>query len=462
VKYFSYQTRMLKRLLSGASFMVWILPGGGKTIPILRWIYELKARGDKPKVLLISTELIIWNVWPDEITRFQRFRALRYFICHKHRLEKTVDHIYADDFDIIAMTPDTLVNMLEYYPDAFRQFNKLVVDECTKFKNPVKKKRQKTNRFWALRDILKKNPQIDQRICMTGTPQPNGELQLFSQFWIVGKEKMWGGNSYYADFLNLYFFKPQYSFKDKLLPGAAEKIDNIIAPWIFQPRADEYRKMPPLLEYIWHVTLPPAAAKLHKEMLKYKAIRIQGKGILADNSAVAQNKCVQIASGVVYRWDDPNNPAAGKEPLFVHNQKDLMLQDIVEDAGGANVLILYNYVHEYDRIKQEYPDSMDISKDKGAIQAWNRRQILIATAHPASMAHGLNLQEGGNILIFFSPPDDLELVEQVKKRLHRGMITEPVYVNYIIARKTKDERRMALLDEKSALQKHRMAQHEGR
>jgi hypothetical protein len=310
--------------------------------------------------------------------------------------------------------------------------------------------------------MLKKFDNIDQRITMTGTPQPNGELQLFSQLWIAGKEKVFGGNSFYADFRDIYFYKPEYSFKHRLLPGAEEKIDELIAPWIFQPRQSEYAEMPPIIEYLWHVDLPPKILKMHKDMLKNKTIKVKGKDILAANAAVATNKCLQISSGIVYRYEDPSDPSRGREPIRVHTVKDQALLELREAAGAANVLILYNYVHEYERIVGLFPDSRDIAKDKGAIQAWNRGELKEATAHPASMAHGLNLQKGGNILIFFSPNQDLELVEQVKKRLHRGSITEPVYVYYLVARGTRDEDALELVDKKSTQQKRRMIRHEGR
>ena len=455
MKYFSYQVRLIKRLLSGASFMVWIWPGKGKTLPVIRWIWELKNAGKKPKVFLISTELIIYNVWPDEIADYPRFKNIRYHICHGKTYDSVVDRIYDDDFDIIATTPQTMIRLWKEYPGAFEQFNKLVADESTKYKDPT------TNSYKQLHSMLKKNPQIDQRIPMTGTPQPNGELQLFSQFWIAGKDKVFGGDSFYSDFRDLYFYKPEYQFKWLLLPGAEKKIDKLIRPWIFQPKESEYRDMPPVLEYIWPVDLPAKVMKLHKKMEKSKAITVGGKDILAANAAVAQSKCLQLASGVVYRYEDPDDPSQGRDPIPVHTTKETALETLVEDVGGANVLILYNYVHEYERLLGLFPDSMDIARDRGAIQAWNTRQISVATAHPASMAHGLNLQKGGNILIFFSPNPDSELVEQVIKRLHRGSIKEPVYVYYITAKGTKDEHILGLLDKKNAAQKRRMKRHEG-
>lgn len=455
MRYYKYQVRLIKRLLSGASFMVWILPGKGKTLPVIRWLWELKNRGDQPRTLLISTELIIYNVWPDEINEYPRFRGLRYDICHGSTKDKVIDLVHEGDFDIVATTPDTFVTLYKTYPAMFQQFDKLVVDESTKFKDPTR------NRYKQIHSMLKKYPNINQRIAMTGTPQPNGELQLFSQFWIVGKEKVFGGNSFYADFQNIYFYKPEYTFKWRLLPGAEEKIDELIAPWIFQPRQSEYNEMPPIIEYLWHVDLPPKILKLHKDMLKNKAIKVKGKDILAANAAVAANKCLQISSGIVYRYDDPTNPSSGREPIRVHTVKDTAIQELHEAVGAANVLILYNYVHEYERLVELFPDSMDIAKDKGAIQAWNRGKLSVATAHPASMAHGLNLQKGGNILIFFGPNQDLELVEQVKKRLHRGSIKEPVYVYHLIARGTRDEDALELVDKKSIQQQRRMARHEG-
>jgi hypothetical protein len=448
---------MLRKLLRGESFYAWILPGGGKTIPVLQWLTRLKEKGRRPKCLLISTELIIWNTWPDELKTFKRFKILRYDICHKHRKNKVIDLVYDDEFDIVAMTPGTFANLEREYPSMFSQFKQIVIDELTKFKDPT------TNAFWGMRRMLKKNLQIEQVIGLGGTPQPNGERQLFSQFWIVSRGQCWQGDSYYDDFLYNYFRQhPKKKYQWDLLPGCSEYIDKLIAPWVFQPKASEYREMPPIIEYVYHLDVPDSVMKQYRRMAKKRVATFGGQTVISDDPATTYNKCRQIASGVVYKWDHPTDKSRGKTPIFVHNRREKLLEEVVEGVGGGHVLLLYNYVHEYERIKALFPDSMDVAKDRGTIAQWNAGKLTVATAHPASMAHGLNLQIGGNILIFFSPNPDLELWWQVIKRLHRGSIVEPVFVLYLVLPGTKDENILVSLEEKKAEQAARMAAHEGR
>ncbi len=179
-------------------------------------------------------------------------------------------------------------------------------------------------------------------------------------------------------------------------------------------------------------------------MKKTKTIKIGKKTIVAANAGVASFKRLQIASGVVYKYEDPLDPGSGRIPCHIHNYKTEILEEIVDEYSNSNILVIYNYYHERDRIYKRFPKSRILNKPAD-FKAWNSNKIGIALGHPASMGHGLNLQFGGNIIVFYSLTPDLEYWEQVIKRLHRGHITEPVYVIYIIANKTYDEKALEII-----------------
>lgn len=456
MKLYGYQNRCVKRLLKKLSTMIWLKPGGGKTLIILTWLHILKVvKRERVAALIVGTELIITDTWPDEITGSQKFHHLKYDWLHGADMQYAVDKVLADDFDIMFTTPDTLVTLIETKPKLFKHFRQLIIDESTKYKGPT------SVRWKKLKSMLKKNPQISQRVCMTGTPAPNGWLQLFTQFWLVGMTKVFNTDSYY-DYRDWYFYtKPRKDYDWLMLPGADKKIARRISPYIFQPRKEEYREMPDIVEFEYKITLPEKIIKLHNAMDKKRIITIGEHEVLAANAGVATFKCAQIASGAVYKYTDPLNPAAGRYTIPLHNCKTDALEEVLDDVGQANTLVLYSYNHDRDRIIKRFPYARDISKDRNAIRDWKKGRVPMLLGHPASMAHGLNLQFGGNILVWYSTTPDAEYWEQAIKRLHRGEISEPVYVYYLISKGTKDERFMQIVRKKVADQDELMERFSG-
>ena len=189
--------------------------------------------------------------------------------------------------------------------------------------------------------------------------------------------------------------------------------------------------MPPIVETVHKVQIPKQVIALHKAMEKDRTICIKGKDILAANKGVALFKQLQICSGGVYRYTDPNDPTAGREWIYLHNKKISMLQELVEGAG-TNVLVVYVYKSSFEVLKKAFKGIRDL-RSPGTINAWKQGELSIAAGHPASMGHGLNLQTGGNVIIFYDQTPDAEIWWQSIKRLHRGDIKDPVFVHYLIA-----------------------------
>jgi len=416
--------------------MIWIKPGQGKTLIILKW---LVSRKKAPKCLLICPERIIENAWLAEVRKFKAFKRLKIVIIYGENKVSACHKIRKGDFHLAITTPDTFVNLWKTDRDVFSHFRQLVIDEATKYKNAS------GVRFKKIRFMLKAFPKIKQRICMTGSPAPNGYLQLFSMFWIVGKTAVFNGDQFERDYRNVYFRQdPHVKYVFTLMPFMRDIIDERLKKWVFQPKKSEYRKMPPLFEEEWRFDLTPKQYKLDRDMKKKKTIHVGKHTIVAANAGVASFKRLQIASGVVYKYEDPLDPGSGRVPCFIHNYKTDILEEIVDEYSGSSILVIYNYHHERDRILKRFPAGRILHKQRD-FKAWNKGDIPLALGHPASMGHGLNLQFGGNIIVFYSLTPDFEYWDQVIKRLHRGTITEPVYVIYIIANNTYDERALQII-----------------
>ena len=436
MKYYKFQTRCVKILLTGICLMMWIKPGAGKTLIILKWLISRKKA---PKCLLICPERVIDNAWMAEVRKFKAFKKLKIVIIYGENKASALHRIKKGDFHLAITTPDTFVNLWKTDRWCYGYFKQLVVDEATKYKNAS------GVRFKKIRFMLKANPQIKQRICMTGSPAPNGYLQLFSMFWIVGMTKVFNGDQFERDYRDVYFRQdPFVKYKFTLMPYMREIIDKRLKKWVFQPKKSEYRKMPPLVETEYRFDLTPAQYALDQKMKKTKTIKIGKNIITAANAGVASFKRLQIASGVVYKYEDPLDPGSGRVPCFIHNYKTDILEEIVDEYGSSNILVIYNYHHERDRILKRFPKGTILNGQRD-FKDWNSDKIKLGLGHPASMGHGLNLQFGGNIVVFYSLTPDFEYWDQVIKRLYRGAITEPVYVIYIIANNTYDERALEII-----------------
>ena len=388
----------------------------------------------KPKCLIVCPEKLFENAWLDEKRKYKVFRRLNIIKLHGPDKYKSIQTILNDRHMVVLTTPDTLALLWKSHPRLFYFFKQLVVDESTKYKNPT------GVRFKTIQKMLLKNPQIKQRICLTGTPHPNGYLQQFSQLWIVGKTEVFNGDKFNGNYRDIYFRqRPGVKYPDfKLVPELRDVIDKRIAPWVLQPNEKEYREMPPIFEHCYRFDMLKSHYRLDQKMKKTKVIKWGGQTIKAANAGVVLFKRMQIASGVVYKYEDPLDPGSGRVPVFIHNYKTDILEDIIDEHSGSNILVLYNYHHERDRILKRFQHCRLLDNDR-TIRTWNKGRIRLLAGHPASMGHGLNLQLGGSIIIWYSVPPDYEHWWQTIKRLHRGAITEPVYVLYLVANNTVDD-----------------------
>lgn len=415
---YSYQRRGIAWLRQGYSFLAAVKPGGGKTRLVSTW-FKLMPR-EKLHAIVIAPPLVIYDAWTEELDNV----SIEFGHGHKDTFEAACNAFACGKIPVLLTTPE-MFSKLENKREVLRACRQLVLDESTKYKDASSK------RFEAARRILKRYWKIEQVVAMTGTLLPKHYLQLFSQLWLVGQTSVFNTDSY-PEFRDRYFYtKPKRDYDWIFFPGMQEKLEERIAPWILQPEEHEYANMPPIIETEHLIQMPDRVKKLHRQMDRDRTITIKEQDVLAANKGVALFKCLQICSGGVYRYTDPNDPSSGREWIPIHRGKQNFIKDFVEGAG-ANVLIMYSFRSSFDILKKLFPKIKDL-RESGSIDQWKQGKLPIAAGHPGSMGHGLNLQTGGNIIVFFDMTPDAELWWQSIKRLHRGDIHEPVFVHYMIA-----------------------------
>jgi SNF2 family DNA or RNA helicase len=216
----------------------------------------------------------------------------------------------------------------------------------------------------------------------------------------------------------------------KLRPGAKEIILNKISSMCISMKTEDYLELPDRLDIVKKYELSAKAKKLYEKMERECILSFDEDTIDAVNAAALTTKLMQICSGAVYNSES--------SVTWLHNEKLEVLDQMIEEAEGENVIIFYGYRHERDRILERYSEAVDIKED-GAIQRWKEGKIKILLAHPASAGHGLNLQSGGHISIWFSLPTSLELYQQAIKRLHRQGQADVVRNYILLAKETFEE-----------------------
>ena len=351
----------------------------------------LKEKGLVNKGLIIAPLRPMRKVWPDEIKKWAEFADITYTIVHGSNKEAAL----AKDVDVYIINPEGI----QWLFDAKRkrpEFDVLIVDESTKFKN------SSTQRFKALKHFL---PSFSRRWILTGTPVPNGLLDLFGQIYILDLGRSLG--RFITHYREEYFIPSGYGgYEWKPQLDAFERIVDQISPLILQLSADEHLQMPELVFRDLTVSLPPTSRKLYDELEKDFLVQMEsGEEIIALNAAAAGTKLRQIANGALY------TDSTHWKPL--HDEKLDALEDLLEELNGHSVLIFYEYKHDYERINTRFGGVPNLSGSSGRqfdelCDRFNSGAVRVLCAHPASAGHGLNLQGSCHHIVWFGIPWNLE------------------------------------------------------
>lgn len=431
-----YQKRAIKMLLSQAAVGLFLDPGLGKTSIVLAGLKILLEKKLINHALIIAPLRVIYSVWPSEIKKWADFNGLTYSILHGPDKERNL----RTGADIYLINPEGLLWLYDVRR-ATPTFDVLVVDESTKFKDST------TRRFKLLKPHL---PTFSRRWILTGTPAPNGLIDLFGQMYILDLGRALG--RYITHFRNRYMERAGFNMYDwRPRYGAFEEIIEEIKPLILQLSAEDYLQMPELISTYKEVTLPPEAAKMYTELEDYFITQLQDDKLVAANAAVAGGKCRQIANGAVYDSDKVWHP--------IHDEKLEALEELLEELSGKPALVLYEFNHDRERILNRFGavpvlgSGTSPKQIEDIIGRFNAGEIPVLLGHPGSMGHGLNLQGACHHIIWFGITWNLEFYDQAIARVYRqGQKEARVFVHHLVAKDTLDEKVVRVLDQKDKTQ----------
>jgi len=413
--------------------------GLGKTSITLTALNNLLFDSFKVRRILVVAPLrVARNTWGAEIEKWDHLRGLRYSVAVGTETERMA--ALEREADIYIINRENVQWLISESGIPFG-FDMVVVDELSSFKN------HQTKRFKAL---MKVRPRVKRIVGLTGTPSSNGLMDLWAEFRLLDMGERLGR------FIGQYrtsYFRPdkqngQVVFSYKPLPGAEKQIYGRISDITISMKSNDHLRMPELVNSRYTVYLSEKEDSRYAELKEELVLQLPGGEVTAANAASLSGKLSQMANGAVYTDDG--------EAVPIHGRKLDALEDIIEAANGKPVLVAYWFRHDLERISarlQKLKIPYARLDTDGSIRRWNAGEIPVALIHPASAGHGLNLQGGGNTLVWFGLTWSLELYQQTVARLWRqGQTSKTVVVQHIITKGTIDERIMKALSEKDTTQ----------
>lgn len=423
-----YQHQATRFIIDHPRCAIFLGMGLGKTIITLTALAELTHnRFETTKTLIIAPKRVAQHTWPQELQKWDHLQTLRHQVLvgtpTQRRKALAADaEIYITNLENVCWLVEELDRQKQPWP-----FDTIVLDELSAFKN------HQAKRFKALKNAGLAATRI---IGLTGTPAPNSLMDIWAPFRIIDGGTRLGPNITY--YRNQYFYPAKTNghivYQYALKTGAEAAIYDAIADVTLSMKTRDYLQLPPVTYSNHPVTLSQSAQKAYQSLKKDLMLEIgPDHTIDAVNAASLMQKLQQLASGAIYTGEPGQD-----EYLTIHSDKLDALAEVVEQAAGNTILCAYWFKHERDRILQQYPHARDIRTPKD-IADWNAGKIQLALIHPASAGHGLNLQTGGHLMVWFTTPWSLELYEQACARLDRQGQTEPVSIIHLVTEGTVDE-----------------------
>lgn len=443
-----YQRAIMAHIAEHERCNVWAGMGTGKTASTLAALDGLTLTSDPFPALVLAPLRVATSTWPDEVRKWANLRGLRIAAATGSTSQRS-HVVHSRGADIVAINYDKLPWLVDHLGPLW-PFRTVVADEATRLKSFRIK--QGGVRAQALGKVAHKR--VRRWVNLTGTPAPNGLRDLWGQQWFIDEGQRLGRT--FGAFESRWFSSKRVGasqFARELVPTASaqSQIEGALADCTITVRAADYLDLPPLVENVVLVDLPPTARRHYRELEKEMFTTLAGgHEVEAFNAAALTQKCLQCANGAVYTGD------AG-EWQELHDAKLEALRSVVEEAAGAPVLVAYHFKSDLARLQKAFPGGRALGREPGVIDAWNAGRIPLLFAHPASAGHGLNLQHGGNILVFFGSWWNLEEHEQIIERIGptrqaQSGYDRPVFVHRIVAQGTVDEIVLARLKTKASVQ----------
>ena len=437
----AYQQHCINKVIEIAKLGLFLDMGLGKTVTTLTAIRQLKYdRFEVRKILVIAPKKVAEGTWTREKDKWEHTKILRV----SPVLGSQAKRIRAlnTPTDIYIINRENVCWLVDYYRNDW-PFDMVVIDESSSFKSHTAK------RFKALASI---SSRITRLVELTGTPSPNGLDDLWSQVFLLdGGERL---GKRYTQFRERYFDPGRrgadgmvYDYKAK--PGSEQSILERISDICISMKAEDYLQLPDIIYHTVPVVLDPKALKAYQEMERKMVLELpeDEEEISVTSAAALSNKLLQLANGALY--DD------GHQVHEIHDCKLEAFTELIESLQGKPALVFYNFQHDKTRILKALEKTKlrirELKKPQDE-DDWNAGKIDILLVHPASAAYGLNLQQGGNHVIWFGLTWNYELYTQANKRLHRQGQTEKVIIHHLVSTGTRDEDVMQALEKKDDVQ----------
>ena len=426
----TYQTRLKDFIIANRYAFLTVDMGLGKTVTTLTALRELMEDYlEVERVLVIAPKSVAENTWTSECAKWDHLAHLRVSVVmgdEKHRTKAL-----EAPADIYVINRDNVVWLTDYLGKEWN-FDTVIIDESSSFKNP------QARRFKALRKV---RPHIRRMVLLTGTPSPNGHMDLWAQLWLIDMGQRLGRTI--GSFRTKYF-KPGRSnghvvYDWILRPGAADEISRQIQDVTVSLKAEDWLEVPDLIETDIRIALSPAESKAYRDFERDQLAVMDGKDIEALTAAALANKLLQFTGGAMYDTEHGWHT--------VSEAKLRALEDIIETAADEPVLVFYQSL-----------EPVEFSGEPETLRAWNEGKIRLLLCQPASVQYGLNMQQGGHIIVWYTPTWNLEQYQQANARLHRQGQERPVLCYRLICEGTIDNRVIAAISAKDVAQEGLLAQ----
>lgn len=438
----TYQTRLKDFIIENRYAFLTVDMGLGKTVTTLTAIQELlEDYVEISRVLVIAPKSVAENTWTSECAKWDHLAHLRVSVVmgDERRRIKALEA----PADIYVINRDNVVWLTRHLGKRWT-FDTVIIDESSSFKNPA------SHRFKALRKV---RPQIRRLILLTGTPSPNGHMDLWSQMWLIDMGQRLGRT------LGAYrtrYFRPGRSnghvvYDWHLRPGAHEEISALMSDVTVSLKAEDWLEVPDLIESDIRIALSEKESKAYREFERDQIMSLDGKDIEAVTAAALANKLLQFTGGAMYDTEHGWH--------VMSDAKLRALEDIIETTGDEPVLVFYQFRHELSRLLERFKPlhPVTFSGEPDILRDWNTGRIRLMLCQPASVQYGLNMQAGGHIIVWYAPTWNLEQYQQANARLHRQGQERPVLCYRLICEGTIDERVISAVNGKHSAQESLLA-----
>lgn len=438
----NYQKYCIRRMLQEPALALFLGMGLGKTVTTLTVINDLKYnRFQTRKCLVIAPKKVAEDTWSREQAKWEHLHLLR-VVPVLGSLKKRIRAL-ASPGDVYVINRENVTWLVDYYRNDW-PFDTVVIDESSSFKS------HQAKRFKSLRSI---RGHIDRLYELTGTPASNGYMDLWAQIFLLDGGQRLGRTI--TEYRNTYFIPASRNattiFNYAPREGAAEQIRERIRDICISLSAEDYLELPDRIDNIRHIKLDAKAQKAYDEMEKQRILEFGDTVLDAGSAAVLSNKLLQLGNGAMYNQTEEGT----REVVEIHDNKIEAFVELVEELNGKPALVFYNFQHDLDRLERALKKTklrVRRLNNREDIAAWNSAGVDILFAHPASVAYGLNLQDGGSDVIWFGLNWSLELYQQANARLHRQGQKHTVFIHHLVVSGSVDEDVMAALAAKGDCQ----------